>query len=304
MITRRSMLMLAGAAVATGATACAAGAPRTVLRFGAGQADGLYLEFAKLLAAAVPPSDNIRIDPIVTRGSRDNLDELARRRFDMALALADSVYQRADDACAIGRIYENYVQLVVRADDRITRVGDLKGRRAVLGQSGAGAGLTGDRLLRAAGLAPDDVAISYLSLPDSVAALDDDRVDAVLWIDTLPTAAFDVPHRMRLIDLGALVPNLRSAYGDVYQRVRVPPDAYQGGLPTLETIGIANFLMVARTMPDSIAGDLTALLLDHADTLLPIHTVGTQFLDERSLIDTGPIPLHPGAIRIYRKRHG
>ncbi|MFF9772704.1 MFS transporter [Streptomyces sp. NPDC013978] len=32
--------------------------------------------------------------------------------------------------------------------------------------------------------------------------------------------------------------------------------------------------------------------------------LGTQFLDVRSLISTGVVPLHPGAVAAYRELHG
>lgn len=224
----------------------------------------------------------------------------------MVLALADSVYDRATSAeLAIGRIYENYLQFAVRENDAILRVGDVRGKTVVLGARGSGAALTGDRLLRAAGLVPGvDTAICYMSLPDSVAALKAGRVDAVLWADGVPTAALDDPGRLRLLDLGDLVAPLRAGYGEVYRRVRIPSDAYRGNSNRVETIGVPNFLMVTRRMSDATAHAVTAVLLSRSDALIPAEAAGTQFLDERSLIDTGRIALHPGAIRAYREWHG
>jgi uncharacterized protein len=37
---------------------------------------------------------------------------------------------------------------------------------------------------------------------------------------------------------------------------------------------------------------------------VPDQALGTQYLDVRSLIDTGKVPLHPGAATEYRRLHG
>lgn len=46
------------------------------------------------------------------------------------------------------------------------------------------------------------------------------------------------------------------------------------------------------------------LLVGRAAELVPEQALGTQYLDVRSLIDTGKVPLHPGAAAEYRRLHG
>jgi hypothetical protein len=41
-----------------------------------------------------------------------------------------------------------------------------------------------------------------------------------------------------------------------------------------------------------------------APALVPEPALGTQYLDQRSLIGTGDVPLHPGAVAAYRDLHG
>jgi hypothetical protein len=45
-------------------------------------------------------------------------------------------------------------------------------------------------------------------------------------------------------------------------------------------------------------------LVAAAPDLVPESALGTQYLDQRSLIGTGEIPLHPGAAAEYRTLHG
>ncbi|MFE7741408.1 TAXI family TRAP transporter solute-binding subunit [Nocardia sp. NPDC057455] len=300
-LDRRGFFALAAAA---GVAGCAPSGRGATVRLASGEVGGFYHAFAGLLGLAAADIGDVRIERVTTSGSQANLALLARGEVDAALALADSVPGNADRVCALGRVYENYLQLVVRSDSSIGSVADLRGTRVSLGAEGSGAALTGERILRVAGLDPHaDVAISHRPLAEAVAALTAGEADALLWAGGVPTALLAVPSRMRLVDMGELAAPMREWFGPVYDRVAIPADAYPGGV-SVHTIGVANLLLAARTIPDEVAASIVELLVWHADALVPTEAAGTQFLDGRSLISTGSIPLHPGAAAVYRRWHG
>ncbi|MDH6279167.1 TAXI family TRAP transporter solute-binding subunit [Prescottella agglutinans] len=304
MITRRSFLTMAGAGVLAVAGGCGSRTDPVRLRLASGEVGGLYHAFAELLAAAATGTDTVRIEPVATEGSRANLDLLARGEADLALTLADSVDTAAGPVLALGRVYENYLQLVVRAEDPIAAVADLRGRRVNLGALGSGAAYTGARLFEATGLDPDvDIAVTHLPLGDALAALHRGDVEALLWAGGVPTAALEVPARMRLLDLTGSVEPMRERFGRVYDRVTIPADAYPGGV-AVGTIGVANLLLARPELPDALAAGVVDLLLFRAAELVPAAASGTQFLDGRSLISTAGVPLHAGAAAAYRRWHG
>ncbi|NEW28615.1 TAXI family TRAP transporter solute-binding subunit [Nocardia cyriacigeorgica] len=301
-ISRRRALVLAGLASA-GLVGCGT-SDRTTVRLASGEDGGFYFAFARLLAAAANDTDAIRIEPVETAGSQQNLRMLADGQVDTALALADSAGDNGGRVLALGRVYENYLQLAVRTDGPIREVADLRGRRVNLGAEGSGAAVTGPRLLASAGLDPAaDVIIEHRPLREAARALTDGTIDALLWAGGVPTAALTVPDHMRLLDLGALAEPMRERYGPVYDLVAIPADAYPGS-PAVHTIGVANLLLAAATLPDDAAAAIVELLVWHADQLVPAEAAGTQFLDGRFLIGTGTVPLHPGAARVYRRWHG
>ncbi|MBF6337349.1 TAXI family TRAP transporter solute-binding subunit [Nocardia abscessus] len=300
-IGRRGFLALAAAA---GIAGCAPNGRGATVRLASGEVGGFYYAFAGLLGLAAADIGDVRIERVPTSGSQDNLNLLARGDVDAALTLADSLRENPGRVSALGRVYENYLQLVVRADSPIGSVTDLRGTRVSLGAEGSGAALTGERILRVAGLDPAvDVAVSHRPLAEAVAALTAGRADALLWAGGVPTALLAVPSRMRLVDMGELAAPMREWFGPVYDRVAIPADAYPGGT-SVHTIGVANLLLAAETMPDEVAAAIVELLVRHADALVPTEAAGTQFLDGRSLISTGSIPLHPGAAAVYRRWHG
>lgn len=304
-MNRRGFLCATGTLTAAALTGCG-GDPAPTVRVAAGEVGGFYHAFAELLARAAATTGTVRIEPVTTTGSFANLAMLDRGEVDAALALADSIDADPDRErlLALGRVYENYLQFVVRDTGRIRTTADLRGARISLGAPGSGATFTGDRLLRAAGLEPGrDVEITHLALRDAVTSLDDGFIDALLWAGGVPTPALDVPHALRLLDLGDLAQPMRDRFGYLYDRVAIPADAYPGAA-AVRTIGVANLLVTTGSLPGQAAAALTELLITRPEDLVPAEAAGTQFLDVRSLIGTDGVPLHPGAVPVYRRHHG
>jgi hypothetical protein len=148
-----------------------------------------------------------------------------------------------------------------------------------------------------------------------VAALESGAVDALLWSGGVPTpalAALAVRRPIRLLALDAHLPALRAGFGDVYGLAVVPAAGYASGPPPgggpdragVATIGVANLLVAAPTLPDATAARVARTLVLDAPALVPPAAVGTPYLDPRSLIGTDPLALHPGAAAAYRDLHG
>ncbi|MEV4319912.1 TAXI family TRAP transporter solute-binding subunit [Actinocrispum sp. NPDC049592] len=308
MISRRAFV-LATAGLLAG---CTRGSDRP-LTIAAGEEGGFYLAFAKLLADQVNQADvGLRCTAVPTQASVANLELLQSGKADLALVLADtaltaskgnSPFTTAMPLRALGRVYENYMQLVVRQDGPIHSLGDLAGKTVSLGAAGSGAALFGTRMVAAAGIQPT---VSHLPLADAVSALAEDRISALLWSGGVPTPALaDLDNRVgiRLLSLDGVTPALRAAHGSVYESVLVPSGAYQHVRDT-RTIGVANLLVSAPSLPPEVAGAVVSVLVTRASRLVPQQAVGTQFLDARTLIGTAGVPLHPGAAERYRELHG
>ncbi|GAB2538618.1 TAXI family TRAP transporter solute-binding subunit [Nocardia heshunensis] len=296
MLSAGALAVAGAAAVSTG---CARKSDAVTVRLAAGEEGGFYHAFALLLAREAAGS-GVRVQVLTTAGSRDNLRLLAGGDADTALVLADSLAEDPERPPAIGRVYENYLQWAVAPDSAFRTVADLRGARVNLGAAGSGAASSGMKLLAAAGVAVEEVTVTHLPLPDAVSALTQGRSEALLWAGGVPTAALN---GLRLLDLGPLAAMMRDRFGYLYDPVLIPAGTYPG-MPAVHTIGVANLLVAATTLPDSTVAALTNVLLTHADSLVPAEAAGTQFLDARSLIGTGTVPLHPGAAAVYRRHHG
>lgn len=291
--------------------------PARRLRFATGAPGGPYNAFGKALAAqAARTVPRLRVTPVSTSASVDNLLRLGAGSADLALAMADA----AEDAVrgrppfpgpaarvtALARVYVNYTHLVVPARGPVRSLRDLAGRSVATGAAGSGGQVLAGRLLRIAGLTGDRaVRQRRLGLAASVDALRDGTVDALIWAGGVPTPALSELARrfpLRFLPLEAEAKTLRDRYGPVYTAVTLPAGVY-GLTEPVGTIGVANYLLARSGVPSQAAREVLWVVFDRWRVLLDEVTAGAR-LEPRFAVATGDVPLHPGAVAYYRSVYG
>ncbi|WP_019889939.1 TAXI family TRAP transporter solute-binding subunit [Streptomyces purpureus] len=290
--------------------------PSGQVTFSTGVPSGVYQRYGALLQQALArhlPKVSVRLTD--SEGSQQNLARLASGEADFTVATADAVatYQRnlkpgADRLRGCARLYDDYVQLVVRKSSKVERPGDLRGLRVGVGQEGSGVRLIADRLLTAAGLDPaKDIVPVPAGIDTMPGKLERGELAAFFWSGGLPTAAVqDLSERLpiRLVELDeALVDTLHSAGESTrhYRSARVPADAYtraQDGKP-VKTVAVANLLVTTdRTDPALVEGFTRTVIRSRDRIGSQVHPA--QLVDLRTAIFTEPLTLHEGAKRYYR----
>jgi uncharacterized protein len=234
--------------------------------------------------------------------------------FTLADTLADAVAGRGPFAGApvpgasLAVLYSNCLQVVTLTSSGISGVADLKGRVVSTGSPGSGTEVIAFRVLRAAGLDPDrDLSRQGLGVSESADALKDGKVDAFFWSGGLPTAALqDLSHApgvaMRLLPTADLLPALRQQHGDLYFTLEIPANAYPGLRAAVPAVGVANVLVVNRSMDEQLAYDITRVLFEKQPDLAAIHPEARK-LSLATATKGSPAEFHPGALRFYREKN-
>ncbi|MEV4280396.1 TAXI family TRAP transporter solute-binding subunit [Actinoplanes xinjiangensis] len=255
--------------------------------------------FSGIIDRELPGTD---ASVLATAASAENLDLVTRGQAEVGFAQSDVLVTGGEPApglVALARVYDDLLHLVVRADSPITGLTDLKGRRVSVGARGSGTTVTVGRLLSVAGMA-GAVQRRDLGLDDSILALERGEIDAFFFSGGLPVTGIErlgAAVGIRIVDLSEWAGELRAAYSDVYVVRDVPASAYS--LPPVATIAVPNLLVVAATMPEDLAYDLTRLLMERRGELAAAHPAAER-LEMRAAISTLPVPLHPGAARYYK----
>jgi uncharacterized protein len=307
-VMSRRAFIAATAALAAG---CLRSEPSGHVRLAAGDPGGLYLAFAELVARQTQIRyPGVAVDVVPTEGSVENLNLLRSGDADMGLALADVAERdRATGPIgtapsAVARVYENYLQVIVRDSAAAQVVSDLAGKRISIGPDGSGAAATSHVLFAAADLG-GRVDLQAYRLKDALARLAERGIDALVWSGGVPTPAIaelDAELPLRILDIGRLATPMSALSGYPYALRRVPTCGYVP--PGTRSIGVPNLLLCRRETAADLVAAVVEVLAGDAPRLVPPYVRGLQYLDAPSMIQTGVIPLHSAAIDAYRRLHG
>jgi uncharacterized protein len=311
----RGLLWLALAVLATGA-ACSANDPpggEGRLSIATGGSGGVYQVYGGGLADLMSDELQEPTTAETTSASVDNLILVANGDSDVAFSLADSAIDAVqgeesfDDALplrALGTLYPNITQVVVKADSGIETIEDMRGKTVSIGSPGSGTEVIALRLLAVAGLDPDDdMGKRQLGVGESVQALRDGSIDAFFWSGGVPTGAVTdlaTTDDIRLLALDQYLQQMRERFGEAYTEAAVEDDEY-AGVPGTTTIAVPNLLVVSEGMSDELAYDITRVLYEGQDRLATVVPAAESLDPEKGREVVEPVRLHDGAERYYEE---
>ncbi|MBE0462837.1 MAG: TAXI family TRAP transporter solute-binding subunit [Halomonadaceae bacterium] len=250
----------------------------------------------------------------VTGASVENMGLIMRGDADLALALADTVYQaytgtgdfegrQIENTRALASVYPNAVQLVTLAESDIESIADLAGKRVSVGAPGSGTELNARAVLEANGISYEDFTPQRLNFNETADAIRDGDIDAGFWSVGPPTSSIlnlAATRDIRLIGLSdEEIANAQEEEA-VFAPYELAAGMYDGMDEAVETIGIPNVLVVNADMDEELAYQLTQLLFENTDELIAVHPAANDTTVEFTMKST-PVPLHPGAIRYFEE---
>lgn len=283
--------------------------------FSTGVESGVYQRYGQLLqAAAADDLPDLEIALKQSEGSQTNVERVATGKADYTIAAADAVEKYKlengpgeDRLRGCARLYDDYVQLVVRHDSKVAKAKELRGKKVGVGQRGSGVRLIAERVLRAAGLDPEkDVEAEPSDIGEALRQLENGEIEGFFWSGGLPTTSIrELSHRtdVRLVPLGDLVDELHTQRGASrhYRAAVMPADAYPDAQDNaaVPTLAVANLLVTTDRADPELTERLTRTVIDSRDHIgQQVHAA--QLVDLRTAIYTDPLALHDGARRYYR----
>lgn len=281
------------------------------LSIATGGTGGVYFPYGGGLAEVIGRHvDGASASAEVTGASVENVALISRGDSDMALALADTVYQafhgegafegrQVSELRAMASIYPNAVQIVTLADSGITSLEDLRGQRVSVGAPGSGTEVSAQTLLAANGITYDDFDPQRLNFNETADALRDGDIAAGFWSVGPPTSSIMNLATTRSI---AIIP---MSDEEIANAIEAEPTfapytlragLYEGMSDPVQTISTPNVLIVHEDMDEELVYNITRAMFEHVEELIAIHPAANDTTIEFSVAST-PIPFHPGALR-------
>ncbi|HEX7304958.1 TAXI family TRAP transporter solute-binding subunit [Lentzea sp.] len=286
---------------ATVLTGCGSTLENVKITMATGSEGGVYYTLGNGLADIWSGRLGIaRPQVVATAGSKDNVVRLVNDQAQVGFSQADAVegVEGSSKLRALARMHDDYLQVIVRADLPVTKLGQLSGLRVSIGGRESGVEIIARRLLESANVTPQEV---NLGLDDSAQAMIEGRLDAFFWSGGLPTGRITQLTKelgVRMLDLADVLKPFRERY-PVYGSATLPASTYDLQKDPVITLVVRNFLLVNEKMPDDVAEALARKLFEGQPDLVKVHSAA-RTIEQRSAIETSPVPLHDGAMRYYR----
>ncbi|MEZ5668611.1 MAG: TAXI family TRAP transporter solute-binding subunit [Alphaproteobacteria bacterium] len=297
------------------------------LRIGTGDVGGVYFRVGGILAnmfsdpASVSECEGAGpcgVPGVVavaqaTGGSVDNVGRIGGGDLEAGLCQSDVAYwayhgkemfadAAVDTLRLVANLYSEAVHVVVAADSDAASIGDLAGRRVVVGAEGSGS-LIGARIILAAyGLDLDRIVPIYENITMGVTLLEAGEADAVFVTSGAPSPSLmplaEGPG-FRLLDIDDAHVEAIRRQAPFFTRLRIPRDQYHGVGDT-RTLAVGAQLFVQAALDEDVVFALTRALWhpSNRSVLNNGHPVGQRIVLEKALSGM-TVPLHPGAARFY-----
>jgi len=322
-LSRRGLFGAGAAVVAAGLLPAmpARAADRVFFAIATGGTGGTYYPLGGMLAQLI--SNNVqlpndaKLSAVAETGNASvaNAKLLGRKEIESAFVAADildAAYKGTNqfegealkNLRAIGALYPETVQLVVRADSGIKTFKDLKGKSVSSGSPGSGQWqLLGD-LLEVNGMSRSDITEDLSSFAQSVDKIKDGNLDASLITAGAPTASVTdlaTGHDIRIVPLnGPAIKKLQEKQ-PYYASVVLPANTYKGQDEPVETLAVRAIWATHEDVPDDIIYAVTKALYENTETLGKVHPKGKEISLDKAL-ESVSVPVHPGAERYYKEK--
>ena len=171
----------------------------------AGSVDGTYARFAQDISNVVDRIGDLRVLPVLGKGSVQNIKDLIYLRgIDLAIVQSDVLDEMrelgfaSDEIRYVTKLYDEEVHIIARQE--VVSIKELAGRRVSIGNELSGSNMTARILFRAL-----DVPVEFVELPVSEArsALINGEIEALVYVAGKPVAGFE---RFRESDRLTLLP--------------------------------------------------------------------------------------------------
>ncbi len=312
-------LAVVAVVIATLAAGGAFAASTLRLSIATGGTGGVYYPFGGGLARILTQKvAGFQVTAEVTGGSVDNIKLVTAGDADIGMSTIDSAVDGVKGVGAykdtgpqkiatIVVLYDSFVHIVARADAKIVKVADMKGKRVSVGSAGSSTEAIADRILEAGGLNPmKDVTRDNLSVAESVGALKDGKIQAMFWIGGLPTSAITdlvTTGNTKVVFVPAtdVLAKLNVKYPGLYRSFTLPKAVYADVPKDVPGVGVANIIFVSADMKTETVTKILKGIFDNLAEVQKIHPEAKALTLAGAAAKTA-VPFHPAALAFYKAR--
>ncbi|HVS65690.1 MAG TPA: TAXI family TRAP transporter solute-binding subunit [Thermoanaerobaculia bacterium] len=247
-----------------------------------------------------------------TKGSKENIRRLERGEIDLALSNAAITYfavrgqgwEKPYPMRALMTLAPNVALFIAPRSSGVSSIGDLAGRRVVVGPAGAGFEDFLKPLLAAHGVAFEDFSPLNATQAGAVDLLADGAAAAAFLGGAIPTASVTQAATSQDIVFVPFDPEAVASLTRDYaffEPATIPAGTYRGLDQDYAGLNVGSMhLITSAAIPDDLAYQVTKILWDNREAVAARHPAGRAINPRVAIDDTGT-EFHPGAVRFYEE---
>lgn len=303
------------------AAGCTTAPPVKPTSIASGAVGGIYQPIAESVAKIARETAGLDLPLTVeaTGASVANVELLSTGKVQLALAQNDIAFyasqgttlpafrgNKRSNLRAILSIYPEYVQVVATRASGITSIEGFRGKRVGLGPEGSGTEQNALQLLDVYGLKVTDLAEAQrIDTAEAVTKMKAGQLDAAFF-----TVGAGSPLVRDLLADGAaqLVAVPRGQVARLIAKVpfywldEIPAGTYPGQTAAVSTPSLRVLLMTTDNADEAAIYGLTKAIVDNIATLRAAHPAASGLTID-TMLRVVTVPIHPGALRLYRERN-
>lgn len=248
-----------------------------------------------------------------TKGSQENIRRLQQGELELALSNSAITYfavrgeagwEQPYNMRSIVTLAPNVALFITRADSGIQKIADLKGKRVIIGPSGAGFEMFVRPVVEEHGLAWDQFTPLNATQSGAVDMLGDGSADAAFLGGAVPASAitqavstfdayfvpYDEDARQRLIEKYPF-----------FESFTLPAGTYKGQDQEMNVLNVGSMhLITSADQDEQLIYEVTKTIWENQEEIAEKHLAG-KAIAKSGTRDTGT-EFHPGALRYYQEQ--
>lgn len=282
------------------------------ITIGTASQGGVYFVYGNGLAGYIGESLGINASGEVTGGPVQNVTLVQTQEHDIGLVTLGPMYEawtgRSElapglehtDVRALFPMYETPFQGIALRSSGVTSVSDLAGKRVSVGPAGGTPGTYWPRFFDTLAV---NANVSNAGAADAASQLKDGLIDGFVFAAGLPIGAFSqLAAEADVVTFGFTEAELATILENYPEMAAftIPSGTYTGQNDDQLSVALWNFAVAHKDMPESLAYEITKLVLENNERMVQIHAAAVATLAENW--DTNSfLPFHPGAVRYYEE---
>ncbi|KUK73216.1 MAG: TRAP transporter solute receptor, TAXI family [Clostridiales bacterium 38_11] len=274
-----------------------------------GSGSGVYILGGVLCDVVNKNQEALIVSPQVTAGFEENLGLVNDNKIALAEVSTNNLAAGMDKFSNITGVF-NYtippLHLVVDGNKNINSIEDLKGKKVNLGAPGQSTRKISEMLLSSYGLTADDYKISSLPTGESIEALKDGQVDAIIVIAYAPMpgiAELALTKNIAILPIeGSNADKFNEAMSFSLVPSKIPAGSYKGIDQEIITVSPPMTIIANKDLDTELVYQFTKATWENLDELGEANdSLKSLTLDKTVFSGWNNLPLHPGAEKYFKE---